>query len=273
MLITGASSGIGAATAKEAARQGAEVILVARTQPKLEAVADEIRSMGSVAHVYPADVSDADVVRNLATQVQSVHGTPDILFNNAGAGRWLFTEETEMEDAAEMMAAPYLAAFYITRAFLPGMLKRDSGYIVNMSSIAGFMPWPGATAYAAARWAMRGFTESLRADLHGTKLRTMLTAFAKVESDFWQNNPGSEDTPRRTSDDPRYHTRASSQSNCEWHPLEPTQYLRPFYVVGCVDFVLSFSANHALVIEQHRCKTKVNKNWFNFKIEPISPRI
>lgn len=193
MLITGASSGIGAATAKEAARQSAEVILVARTQSKLEAVAEKIRASGGTAHVFTADVSDVDAVRTLAKQVEAAHGTPDILFNNAGAGRWLFTDQTEMEDAAEMMAAPYLAAFYLTRAFLPEMLKRDSGLIINMSSIAGFLPWPGATAYAAARWAMRGFTESLRADLSGTKVRTMLTAFAKVESNFWANNAGSED--------------------------------------------------------------------------------
>ena len=192
MLITGASSGIGAATAKEAARQGAEVILVARTRSKLEAVAGEIRQAGGKAHVYPADLGDVEAVRHLAEQVRSAHGTPDILFNNAGAGRWLFTEQTEMEEAAAMMAVPYLAAFYLTRAFLPEMLERDSGYIVNMSSIAGFMPWPGATAYAAARWAMRGFTEGLRADLNGTQVRTMLTAFAKVESDFWANNAGSE---------------------------------------------------------------------------------
>ncbi len=193
MIITGASSGIGAATAQEAARQGAEVILVARTQSKLDAVASEIRTNGGKAHVFPTDVSDANAVRKLAKQVEATHGTPDILFNNAGAGRWLFTDETEMEDAAEMMAAPYFAAFYVTRAFLPQMIERNSGYIVNMSSIAGFMPWPGATAYAAARWAMRGFTEGLRSDLNGTKVRTMMTAFAKVESDFWANNPGSDD--------------------------------------------------------------------------------
>jgi uncharacterized protein len=72
------------------------------------------------------------------------------------------------------------------------MLERNSGTIVNMTSIAGFMAWPGATAYTAARWAMRGFNEGLRADLHGTQVRTMLTAFAKVKSEFWKNNHGSE---------------------------------------------------------------------------------
>lgn len=92
-----------------------------------------------------------------------------------------------------MMAAPYLSAFYVTRAFLPAMIARNNGTIVNMSSIAGFVTWPGATAYTAARWAMRGFTAGLRADLYGTRVRTMLAAFAKVRSEFWSHNPGSEE--------------------------------------------------------------------------------
>ena len=92
-----------------------------------------------------------------------------------------------------MMAAPYFAAFFVTRAFLPAMLKRDSGYIVNMTSAAAWMAWPGATAYTAARWAMRGFAEALRADLAGTHIRTMLVTFAKVQSSYFENNPGTEE--------------------------------------------------------------------------------
>lgn len=193
MLITGASSGIGAATAKAAARAGAHVLLLARTQAKLESVADEIGSGGGQAHVYPVDLSQLDQVRAVTQKISDECGVPDIIFNNAGAGRWLFADETSMEEAAEMMAAPYLAAFYMTRAFLPAMLRRDSGLIINMSSVAAYLPWPGATAYAAARWAMRGFTEALRADLHGTNVQAMLTVFAKVQSEFWVHNPGSEE--------------------------------------------------------------------------------
>ncbi|MCB8922404.1 MAG: SDR family oxidoreductase [Ardenticatenaceae bacterium] len=193
MLITGASSGIGAATAVTAAKEGAQVILLARTEPKLEQVAKRIRTNGGDAHVYPLDVTDVAVVRAVVAEITAVHGTPDILFNNAGAGQWRFVDETSMEEAQDMMAAPYFAAFNMTRAFLPAMLQRNSGLVINMSSIAGFMSWPGATAYAAVRWAMRGFNESLRADLLGTQIRTMLVAFAKVESEFWTHNPGSED--------------------------------------------------------------------------------
>ena len=92
-----------------------------------------------------------------------------------------------------MMASPYFAAFFVTRAFLPDMLKRNSGYIINMTSAASRLAWPGATAYIAARWAMHGYTEALRADLNGTGIRVMLVSFAKVASSYWENNPGSEE--------------------------------------------------------------------------------
>ena len=193
MLITGASSGIGAATAKAAAKAGMRVALAARTRANLEKVAVEIRQDGREAFIFAVDVTNPAAVQTMAKQITAELGTPDVLFNNAGAGRWLFTDETSDDEAAQMIAAPYLAAFYVTRAFLPAMVKRNSGTIINMTSIAAFMSFPGATAYAAARWAMRGFNEGLRADLNGTKVRTMLAAFAKVKSDFWKNNYGSEE--------------------------------------------------------------------------------
>jgi uncharacterized protein len=192
MLITGASSGIGAATAKAAARAGMRVVLAARTQTNLEKIAAEIRQHGGQAYVCALDVTDPQAVQKMAEGITVELGTPDVLFNNAGAGRWLFTEETGNDEAARMIAAPYLSAFYVTHAFLPAMIERNSGTIVNMTSIAAFMSFPGATAYTAARWAMRGFNEGLRADLHGTQVRTMLVAFAKVQSEFWKNNHGSE---------------------------------------------------------------------------------
>ena len=193
VLITGASSGIGAATAKQAARQGARVLLLARSKDNLERVADEIRRAGGTASTYALDLTDPAAVSAVEQKISAEVGVPDVIFNNAGAGRWLYTEETGMDEAAAMMAAPYLCAFYVTRAFLPAMLARNSGLIINMTSIAAFMSWPGATAYTAARFAMRGFNEGLTADLFRTNVHTMLTAFAEVKSDFWKNNPGSQE--------------------------------------------------------------------------------
>jgi NADP-dependent 3-hydroxy acid dehydrogenase YdfG len=193
MVVTGASSGIGTATARAAGRERARLVLLARNQAKLEEVADEIRRSGGIAHPYAVDLTVAEAVAEVARKITAEVGTPDIIFNNAGVGKWLPVAETDPDEAVKMMASPYFAAFFVTRAFLPDMLKRNSGYIVNMTSAASRLVWPGATAYIAARWAMHGFTKGLRADLTGTGIRVMLASFAKVASSYWENNPGSEE--------------------------------------------------------------------------------
>lgn len=193
LLVTGASSGIGASTARLAAREGARVLLLARSEEKLECLAGEIRREGGRAWVYPVDLTDAEAVAEVARRITREVGTPDIIVNNAGAGRWLSLEETGSEEAVTMMAVPYFAAVFLTRAFLPGMLARNSGLIVNVTSLASYIVWPGAVAYTAARWALRGFTEALRADLSGTNIHTLLATFAAVSSPYWEHNPGSEE--------------------------------------------------------------------------------
>ncbi len=190
VLITGASSGIGAATAKAMARAGGRVILLARTQAALEKVAAEIMADGGEAGVYPIDLTDALAVEQVARQITAEVGTPDIVINNAGAGRWLFVEETSPAEAVQMMTVPYFAAFYVTHAFLPDMLRRGHGHIVTINSPVSRFAWPGATGYAAARWALRGFTEALRTDLHGTGLRVTMVTPALVDSPYFEHNPG-----------------------------------------------------------------------------------
>jgi len=120
------------------------------------------------------------------------HGLTELTINNAGLGIWKSTEETNWQDVSDYMAVPYFGAFYMTKAFLPEMLQRKSGHIVNMTSYAGFIPFAGATAYIVARKAMIGFHEALTADLQGTGIKTSLAYFAKVESTYWEHNPGSE---------------------------------------------------------------------------------
>jgi len=193
VLITGASSGIGAATAKEFSKQGANVLLVARNESKLKKVVDKISEEGGKAQYFTADISDYHEVIQLADKIKSEVGIPDVLINNAGQGIWKFIDETEFHEVSEMMAVPYFASFYITKAFLPDMQKRNSGHIVNMTSYAGFIAFSGATAYIAARTAMIGFHNALAADLYKTNIKTSLAYFAKVTSEYWQNNPGSEE--------------------------------------------------------------------------------
>lgn len=196
ILITGASSGIGAALAVAIARAGGRVLLLARRQTELQNVADSTPK-GSTARVYPVDLSDADAVATTAKQITVEVGTPDGIINNAGGGAWKFVDETSPEEVVEMMAVPYFAAFWVTRAFLPDMLTRGSGHIVNISSVASRFVWPGATAYIAARWAMRGFTEALRADLRDTGIGVTLYESGVVMTPYWEHNPGSrERVPR-----------------------------------------------------------------------------
>jgi short-subunit dehydrogenase len=199
-LVTGASSGIGAAAARALALRGARVVLLARTRGGLEAVGAEIAAHGGTAHVHPVDLTDAEAVAGVTVRIAAEVGTPDILVHCAGAGRWLSTEETSAAEAVEMMAAPYFAAFFVTRAFLPAMLTRGSGHVVVLGSPAGRMTWPGATAYIAARWALQGFAEALRADLRGTGLRVTTVVPGKVGSPYFAHNPGSAERMPRVID-------------------------------------------------------------------------
>ncbi|HEU5262801.1 MAG TPA: SDR family NAD(P)-dependent oxidoreductase [Gemmatimonadales bacterium] len=190
VLITGASSGIGAALARAVADAGGRPLLLARREAELRQVADSL-GPGADARVYPVDLSDPKAVDDVADRITAEVGTPDVLVNNAGAGRWKFVDETTPEEAIQMMAVPYFAAFCITHAFLPKMIRRGSGHIVNVSSVASHIVWPGATAYTAARWAVRGFTEALRADLKGTGVGITLLECGVVKTPYWDHNPGS----------------------------------------------------------------------------------
>lgn len=199
-IITGASSGIGAATARALAAKGARVVLIACNRQRLSAVASGIRQSNGSVQTYAADLGDASAVAAVAGAILSEVGTPDILINNAGAGRWLSVQETSAKDLQEMMAVPFFAAFNLTRELLPAMKQRGSGCIVNVTSVGSRLTWPGATAYLAARRAMDGFDQGLRLELAGSGIRVMLAMFGSIETAYWANNPGSrERLPRITS--------------------------------------------------------------------------
>jgi short-subunit dehydrogenase len=190
-VISGSSSGIGEATARLLASKGSRVILLARDADRLRDVATDIRKKKGAADAYAVDLGDPKALAATAARIVTEHGSPNILINNAGAGRWLPLLETSAEEAAAMMALPYLAAFNLTRELLPGMLKRGSGQIVNITSVACRLAWPGAVGYTAARAAMEAFTNALRADMQGSGVSVMLATFGTVETAYWKNNPGS----------------------------------------------------------------------------------
>ena len=190
-LVTGASSGIGAATAHALAAAGARVLLLARDHERLGAVAASIRAKGGRANIYPVDLADPIAVAAVARAVLADTGAPDVLVNNAGAGRWLSVLETSADELRQMMALPYFAAFDLTREFLPAMKQRGHGRIVNVTSVASRLTWPGATAYTAARCALDALTAGLRMELAGSGIGVTLAMFGTVESEYWKHNRGS----------------------------------------------------------------------------------
>jgi short-subunit dehydrogenase len=191
ILVTGASSGIGEATAKRYGAGGAHVLLLARNAERLDRVAESIRGAGGSATPYVIDLADANAIAETSARIKREHRTPDIVINNAGAGRWLPLLDTSAEDALGMIAVPYLAAFNLTRAFLPDMIARRSGALAYVTSPAAYLAWPKASAYIAARRAVAGFADSLRGELKARGISVTLVVLGTVETPYWEHNPGS----------------------------------------------------------------------------------
>ena len=192
VLVTGASGGIGAAIAKAISAAGADqVVLLARNEDALKQVVQAIEAKGGKARYYPVDLSDKAAVAAVSQRIHQEVGVPDILINNAGSGQWKFMSDTSDDDIEKMMALPYFAAAWLTRRFLPGMMQRGSGHILNVSSVASRMAWPGATAYISACRAMRGLSDALRADLSDTGVGVTHYESGPIDSTYWRNNPES----------------------------------------------------------------------------------
>lgn len=193
-VVTGASSGIGAATAVALASKGWRLVLVARTRSKLEEVAASVSAFGGISTVEAVDAADGAEVLSMADRICGTMGVPDLIVNSAGAGRWLFIEETSPEELQRMMEAPFLAAFNTCHAFMEDMLERRSGTLIHVGSPAARIPWPGATGYTSSRWALRGLHEALCQDLRGTGVRSCHVVFGEVSSPYFDNNPGTRES-------------------------------------------------------------------------------
>src|SRR3954447_20300791 len=179
-IVTGASSGIGAATARELARRGAVVVLAARRVDALEAQAEAIRDAGGQALTIPTDLSDRDQLTGLADRTLSTFGRVDVLVNNAGVNWSRSLAMTPPDDVVGVLEVNLVAAMLLTCAVLPGMLGRRHGAVITIGSLSGRVAME--PLYSASKYGLRGFSLALRRQLDGTGVSASLVSPGKVRT-------------------------------------------------------------------------------------------
>lgn len=186
VLITGASSGIGAACAQLFAQAGANLILAARRLERVQGLGTQLEQQYQIqTHVLGLDVCDRQAVDATLSNLPNPWNQIDILVNNAGLSRGLSKlHEGSIDDWEEMLDTNVKGLLYVTRAVVPGMVERQSGHVVNIGSIAGRVAYPGGNVYCASKAAVRAISDGLKQDLIGTPVRVTEIEPGLVETEF-----------------------------------------------------------------------------------------
>jgi short-subunit dehydrogenase len=212
IVITGASTGIGAALATALARRRAHLVLAARDGARLDETSDRCRQLGARVAAQVTDVTQLDQCRALIERALAEFGRLDVLVNNAGVTMWArFDELTELAICRELMNVNYLGAVYATQPALAA-LKKSRGLIVAVASVAGFTGVPERSAYAASKHAMVGFFESLRIELAGSGVDVTIVAPDFVVSEIHKRAIGADGCPLGAS--PMQITRIMTAEAC-----------------------------------------------------------
>ena len=189
IIVTGASSGIGEATARQFGREGAKLVLAARRVDKLKSLAQEILAMSSGAETFvvQADLSKLEDIQSMTKQTLDKFGRIDVLVNNAGFGRLDWLENLDpLKDIQAQFDVNVLGVIQTTRQVLPIMMKQRSGHIINMCSMAGLVATPTYTVYAACKHAVHGFSEALRREVKPWGINVSLIYPGGVATEFAQ---------------------------------------------------------------------------------------
>ena len=183
-LITGASRGIGLAIARRLGAMGARLALCARDARRLEQAEGELRRAGCQTLAVPVDVTDAAAVDALVQQVTGTLGGIDILVNNAGVGMFAPLHELREDDWDRVMNTNLKGVYLCSRAVAPQMIRRRSGHIINISSLAGKNAFAGGGVYCASKWGLQGLTACLAEDLRGHGIRVSAVCPGSVATEF-----------------------------------------------------------------------------------------
>ncbi len=185
VLITGASSGMGAATAVRLARDGARVVLAARRGDRLEQVAEQVRQAGGKALVCVTDVTRLTDIQAMIARTMEAHGRIDVVYNNAGLMRVAPIEKLSHEEIEQMVNVNVLGAVRVIKEVVPILKKQDSGLIINVSSVLGRKTRATAWVYAATKWGVTAINEGLREELVGTKIRVCALQPGVVDTELF----------------------------------------------------------------------------------------
>jgi len=173
-VVTGASSGIGAATARALAAAGYPVVLGARRVEKCEAIAEEIKGAGGEAHVAPLDVSEESSVKEFVSAALEAAGSIEVLISNAGETQIGKGVEVDPAEFARQLEVNLVGAHRLVNATVPAMVERARGDVVFVTSDAVETPWPGMAAYVSAKWGLEGLARVMQRELEGTGVRASI---------------------------------------------------------------------------------------------------
>ncbi len=186
-LVTGASMGIGKATALSFAKEGGKIALAARSEPALKEVAEQIKNLGGTAEIFPFDLSQIPKITEMVDAVRKKLGPVDILINNAGYAVTGLVEDCPIEQYRKNFEVNFYAPLALIQAVLPDMKSKRSGQIINVSSGVGRRALPGVSAYSSTKFALNGLTESLRLEVKKYGIDVIAIFPGRVSSRFHEN--------------------------------------------------------------------------------------